>query len=258
MPRIFKIDLETRFGALRGGLPLPDAPIRLAEFAYQLFPLEERLVQQAIQAATEGGKAKISCGPKCGACCRQAVPISIPEAFLLRDLVLSMPQVRRGEILRRFEAIQIRLQHENLDIEMHAGENPHDRWMRVGLRYFSMGMACPFLEEESCSIHPYRPTVCREFLVTSPAQECQDPAAGTVVGMDNSISLPHCLARLTGILMEEEPQLIIMPMALDWVEEHMEWNEKRFDAGMLYSTLFDIIKDLAEVGNKPETGPASI
>ena len=33
-------------------------------------------------------------------------------------------------------------------------------------------IACPFLEDESCSIHPQRPVSCREFLVTSPAENC--------------------------------------------------------------------------------------
>ena len=38
-----------------------------------------------------------------------------------------------------------------------------------------MGVPCPFLEDESCSIHPERPLVCREYLVTSPAALCAGP-----------------------------------------------------------------------------------
>ena len=41
--------------------------------------------------------------------------------------------------------------------------------------YFALGIPCPFLEEESCSIHPDRPLVCREYLVTSPAELCAGP-----------------------------------------------------------------------------------
>ena len=40
----------------------------------------------------------------------------------------------------------------------------------------SLGIPCPFLEDESCSIHPARPLVCREYLVTSPAELCAGPA----------------------------------------------------------------------------------
>ena len=42
--------------------------------------------------------------------------------------------------------------------------------------YFAMGVPCPFLEDESCSIHPERPLVCREYLVTSPAALCAGPS----------------------------------------------------------------------------------
>lgn len=45
----------------------------------------------------------------------------------------------------------------------------------IGLEYFHLGVACPFLEDESCSIHADRPLTCREYLVTSPAGNCANP-----------------------------------------------------------------------------------
>jgi hypothetical protein len=45
----------------------------------------------------------------------------------------------------------------------------------LSVAYFALGIPCPFLEEESCSIHPDRPLVCREYLVTSPAELCSGP-----------------------------------------------------------------------------------
>jgi hypothetical protein len=33
-------------------------------------------------------------------------------------------------------------------------------------------VACPFLEDEACSIHADRPLSCREYLVTSPPELC--------------------------------------------------------------------------------------
>ncbi len=49
---------------------------------------------------------------------------------------------------------------------------------RSARRYFHLGIACPFLEDESCSIHADRPISCREYLVTSPAVNCADPKPG--------------------------------------------------------------------------------
>ena len=57
---------------------------------------------------------------------------------------------------------------------MAANKGRSDREVSTG--YFALGVACPFLEEESCSIHAERPLVCREYLVTSPAERCAGPA----------------------------------------------------------------------------------
>ena len=42
---------------------------------------------------------------------------------------------------------------------------------------FKLGLACPFLDEDACSIHPQRPFVCRQYLVTSDPALCADPFA---------------------------------------------------------------------------------
>jgi Fe-S-cluster containining protein len=242
MPRLFKFDLVTQHGALKGTLPLPDAPIRLAEFVFQIYPLDQKLVQMAVEDVTRDGQKSISCKAGCGACCKQAVPISIPEAFLLRDLVLSFPQEKRVHVLRRFENIQQSLTQLDPELEIKAGETFSQRLQRIAIQYFQLGLDCPFLENQSCSIHPYRPTVCREFLVTSPAEACSTLISPEITGVPMAISMPHSLAKLTAMLMENEPELIPLPLALNWAENNPEWNSKRFDAALLYSTLFDILQ----------------
>ncbi|HEY4330425.1 MAG TPA: YkgJ family cysteine cluster protein, partial [Phycisphaerae bacterium] len=41
-------------------------------------------------------------------------------------------------------------------------------------KYFDLRIACPFLENELCSIYTDRPLVCREYQVTSPVSHCQN------------------------------------------------------------------------------------
>lgn len=67
---------------------------------------------------------------------------------------------------------------------------------QLGRDYFALGVPCPFLEDESCSIHPERPLVCREYLVTSPAEHCARPTPGAVEGVDLPGSLWMAFARL--------------------------------------------------------------
>src|SRR5205085_4531682 len=45
----------------------------------------------------------------------------------------------------------------------------------VARRYFGLGLVCPFLEDDACGIYEERPFVCRQYLVTSPAELCRDP-----------------------------------------------------------------------------------
>lgn len=60
---------------------------------------------------------------------------------------------------------------EPLGLTERLDRNPADR-QTVALEYFAAGVACPFLEDEACSIHADRPLVCREYLVTSPPDLC--------------------------------------------------------------------------------------
>src|SRR5260221_92883 len=64
-----------------------------------------------------------------------------------------------------------------------CGSRPACRVRRRGLArscWLSQAIACPCLEDESGSIHPDRPMACREYLVTSPAENCRTPRADNI------------------------------------------------------------------------------
>ncbi len=117
--------------------------------------------------------ATISCRKGCGACCRQPVPVSVAEARALAALVDAMPEPRRSAVRARFAAARAALEAKGVLAKFAAAADPD--LDAAGGEYFRAGLACPFLEEESCSIHLDRPVACREYLVTSPAANCADP-----------------------------------------------------------------------------------
>ena len=132
-------------------------------------------------ASAEASGQVISCRAGCGACCRQLVPISQAEARSLVRLVAKMPEPRRTQVRRRFIAALEALDEVGLLAAIDsAREDPSGTFGDLGMRYFRQGIACPFLEEESCSIYIDRPLVCRQYLVTSPARNCEDPSPGTI------------------------------------------------------------------------------
>jgi Fe-S-cluster containining protein len=146
-----------------------------------LLPLMQSVSSHIVQIGEENVAERgltISCQKGCGACCRQIVPIAPVEAHGIRDLVENMPEPRKTEILSRFAAAKEKMTAAGMWQKMDERATwPEDQVLKTGLDYFRLGVACPFLEEESCSIHLDRPMACREYLVTSPAINCANPTA---------------------------------------------------------------------------------
>jgi Fe-S-cluster containining protein len=147
-----------------------------------LLPGAQALANQVAslgEARTKREGLRISCTKGCGACCRQLVPISPTEARHLAALVTALPPERAAEVRQRFAEALSKIEAAGLPPYGHpATDKPAYR--EFGLAYFRQGVACPFLQEESCSIHPDRPLVCREYQVTSPAAACATVGAGEV------------------------------------------------------------------------------
>lgn len=122
---------------------------------------------------------RISCAKGCGACCRQLVPVSPTEARNLAALVDALPSERAAEVRNRFKEALSRIEAAGLPPRGHP-DTDKAAYREYSLAYFRQGIACPFLHEESCSIHPERPLVCREYQVTSPPASCAKLGSGGV------------------------------------------------------------------------------
>ncbi|MEX2176530.1 MAG: YkgJ family cysteine cluster protein [Pirellulaceae bacterium] len=165
---------------LNVSVTVPAGPTRLDDLVPLLQILSDRVVASAEDEAQKQGRA-VSCRKGCGACCRQLVPISPVEARHVARLVAGMPEPRQAEIRSRFAAARQRLESTGLWQRLETRQAwPEAQVPDIGLEYFRQGIACPFLEDESCSIHPDRPMACREYLVTSPAENCSNPTPQSV------------------------------------------------------------------------------
>lgn len=153
----------------------------------QLLPIVQGLASHLAGRAEADSAAAgkpVTCAKGCGACCRQLVPISQAEARALGRLVDAMPEPRRTEIHRRFDAAVAALDDAGMMPRIaERRASPGTTSGDLGLAYFALGIPCPFLEDEACSIHPDRPTICRQFLVHSDPVHCADPASHKVEGV---------------------------------------------------------------------------
>ena len=236
---VMAVALGTPDGRIRGQVRVDTGPMRLADLVPTAHELTGVIAARANHRAGREGKT-ITCRAGCGACCRQMVPLSAPEAFHLMEMVQDLDPVRRAFYLGRFEAIQARLEAEKMVgpmLDLAVGSDPQRSLNR---KYFAMQMACPFLVDESCSIHPDRPVACREYNVTSSALWCRDPFGNAVEKVPMPLPLSAALAWLTADLTGAPPALIPLTLVPWWVAGHREWNERKWPGLELFRRFMEI------------------
>jgi Fe-S-cluster containining protein len=222
-----KVNFQIAGQPVQADITVPAGPVRARELLPVFQGLTDLVVEVAEKAALAGGE-KVSCKKGCGACCRQLVPISEMEAYHLRDVVNSLPEPRRSEVRARFADACRRLHELGLAEKLLDHERlPVENIQELGLRYFYLQIACPFLEEESCSIHAQRPLACREYLVTTPAENCARPTAETV----RLVPLGSKVSKAVGRLGQDRPTPVMphvpLVLALEWADAHAEEPPRR-------------------------------
>jgi len=172
-------------------------------------------VVNAVVGAAEAGR-EISCRKGCGACCRQLVPISRTEGERLLQLIETMSAERREALDKRFVHAEAAIRDAGLD--QRGGRTDRE----LSLSYFALRVPCPFLEEESCSIHLDRPLVCREYLVTSPAELCAGPAQEGVT----PVAVPKVSMAARG-LQDDKDEWFPLAMLMAWARTRPRKTKRR-------------------------------
>lgn len=204
---------------LRTKITVPSGPTSMSSLLPIVQSLANQVVETGVGMAEVRGQ-KVSCTKGCGACCRQLVPISEVEARRIRAVIEELPEPRRSIVRTRFAEARRRLEAAGLLDKLEdreqwaAGES-----RAVGLTYFQQGIPCPFLEEESCSIYLDRPVACREYLVTSPAENCARPTAETVQCVPLPFKVSTALSRVeTGAA--GPLRWVPLILAPEWADAH--------------------------------------
>ena len=206
---------------------VPAAPIRTQRLLPILREITNLVVSIAEERESKAGRT-ISCAAGCGACCRQLVPIAPSEAREIAAVVDALPGVRRDEIRRRFNAASVRLTDLGLIDDLRQLDRVvGEQVAPFGLRYFEAGVACPFLEDESCSIHADRPLACREYLVTSAAKHCAEPATERVEGVHLNAKVSRTLRRMDQDPLADGAPSVPLIMALEWAAHHPDKSPAR-------------------------------
>jgi Fe-S-cluster containining protein len=239
-----RVTLHTPDGPIRGQVEVETGPTRLAELVPTALELTNILVARAARKQ-EGLGHRISCRAGCGACCRQMVCLSPPECFYLADFIDSMPELARTNALARFSEIETRLDSEGMLDPLMRPNYDDEIALEIARKYFFMGMPCPFLIDESCSIHAHRPVVCREYNVISPPELCVDPIRNEVVRVPMPQPLSTPLARLAAELTGTKARLIPLSLTPRWVSQNQDLRDATWAGLDLFTRFLQLLDEVS-------------
>lgn len=211
---------------------VPDRKARLDELLPALRTMDDRLIDAAV-AASEAAGERVSCAKGCSACCRrQPVPVTPPETYALARLVDALPEPRRTTVRATFAAAAERLRGAGLYAHYMQRDpaTTHAAALAAVRAYMSLALTCPFLVDDACSIYAERPFVCRQYLVTSPAELCTAP-------LDNPVRTVRAPAAFASAMLSAAEKLsgraqytVPLTLALDYAVANRAELERSHDA----------------------------
>jgi Fe-S-cluster containining protein len=241
----FDIAVNTPAGRLNTVLDVPTGFVPITS----IVPLTRRLGEEILKLEEHRSRTSghaVSCRMGCAACCRMLVPLSPPEAFSLLEYVEQLPDERRAALERKLEASKATLAaHGLLDPLQTVADAetpvPDEKLEPINRAYYALRHPCPFLEHEMCSIYEARPAACRELLVTSPAQLCDDLVENAVEPVPVSVRIGTVLGLVWAGASGTAPRLIPLPLALDWAKRHREAAKKQWAGSDLIDRMLDTL-----------------
>lgn len=238
-----EISVATPAGPVTIPIEVPTGYVPITAIVPAMRELGERAMATEEAQARKAGE-QVSCRKGCAACCRMLVPVSGPEAFALHDFIESLSRERRHAMLARVDDAQRRLEQAGLwgplnDLAETDRQLSDEEMEPINRAYFALRMPCPFLESEVCSIYEERPAACRELLVTSPAELCDDPVANPVKPLPVPLRMSTVLGLLWSHLAGGPIRFIPLPVALAWAARHADGREQVWRGPVLLEQALD-------------------
>jgi len=138
--------------------------------ADDLLPAARKLIDAETAALEADPNVAVSCKPNCNSCCEHAVVVTAAESRAIAVAVAQLPAPAQGLIASRAREVLARV----------VAELPGDASTISGVDvdfsrdYYALREPCPLLLDGCCSVREVRPLVCREYLMTSAPEHCDD------------------------------------------------------------------------------------
>ncbi|MDE3185973.1 MAG: YkgJ family cysteine cluster protein [Acidobacteriota bacterium] len=236
-------------GQFKASATVPAGQTNLTQILPVLQSLSSSFIEGVTAQLAESGQP-VSCRAGCGACCRQMAPISIFEAEALSAWIRTLPEARQEQLASRFHQALVALGAAGIIDRMveEDWQAETESARKLALDYLYARVPCPLLEEESCSIHPIRPLICREYLVTSPPEHCADPAHLQVVPVHLPLNFSRILKAIGKELEQDSRGWIPLVFLFAWMKSGARPGDAV--AGTGPQVLYEFVKRMSEAVNR--------
>jgi Fe-S-cluster containining protein len=191
-----------------------DVPVQICDIVPPAQAICDIIVKAAISQAQKSGQ-NTHCRKGCN-CCRNSVPMSIPEALWLCREINLMPNSERKVLQRSIELA---------------------RRKQISV--------CPFLSDNTCTIYYSRPLACREHIVTG-SNLCDASDNQNSRPLQLPVSMLESVICLCGELDENITETIMLPAAIGWAQNSKDLLTKTYNMSELLGRLVDIIHQRSE------------
>jgi Fe-S-cluster containining protein len=159
------------------------------------------------------------------------------EAYALLVLVEGLPEPRRTLVLSRFAACAAQLHAAGLADGFLTGRRPasEEDAKAQARQYLDLGLACPFLEHDICSIYMARPFACREYFVTTPKEMCADPLSFPVKTVPAILDAGEANLATTAAFLGKSGYTVPLTLALIYAAAHREELERTYDGSQVFT-----------------------
>ena len=171
---------------------------------------------------------------------------------MIFEFVESMPEPRKREVSMRFRLALKQLKEKRFLEKLEELQNlriSDEEYKAIVNEYFLQQIPCPFLVNESCGISEVRPSMCREYMVTSPAENCKRPHDRRIMRLPISLRLSEALSRTWASLNDARVKVIPLILALKWTKEN---EGTRFAGADSVRLLSNLLRHISEIANERE------
>ncbi len=219
----------------------------LADIVIPARKLSSKVAIAHRQTAAKHGQT-VPCKKGCCSCCSSLIPMSVPEAFRLREEFLEMPGEQSNKLLHNciVAAEKILKKTEKEKCQHTFAQEGKQQITQINKWYSELGLVCPFLSGGgSCKIYEQRPLACREHIVVGTANACYKTSKikPTVLPMD--VSVLEALGQLAGELEGTEVEALILPFSLAWAQDNLARAERKWPAEKMVQRFAEIVQEKA-------------